>query len=55
MSCGKAEDLLKSADMIAARHIGVSLVDIAEVFGCTYRTAQRMTRALERSFRGVVI
>lgn len=55
MSFGKAEDLLKLAEMAAARHVGVSLADIAEEFGCTYRTAQRMTRALEQTFTGVVI
>lgn len=54
MSFGKAEDLLKLAEMAAARHIGVSLADIAEEFGCTYRTAQRMTRALEQTFTGVI-
>jgi predicted DNA-binding transcriptional regulator YafY len=54
MSFGKAEDLLKLAEMAAARHIGVSLADISEEFGCTYRTAQRMTRALEQTFTGVV-
>lgn len=54
MSFEKAVDLLKLADMAAARHIGVSLSEIAEEFGCTYRTAQRMARALEQTFAGVV-
>jgi predicted DNA-binding transcriptional regulator YafY len=54
MSFEKAIDLLKLAEMAAARHIGVSLSDITEEFGCTYRTAQRMTRALEQTFTGVV-
>jgi predicted DNA-binding transcriptional regulator YafY len=54
MSFEKAVDLLRLAEMAAARHIGVSLAEIAEEFGCTYRTAQRMTRALEQTFPGVV-
>lgn len=54
MSFYKAEYLLTLAGMAAARHGGVSLADIAEEFGCTYRTAQRMTRALEKTFMGVV-
>ena len=54
MSFEKAIDLLKLAEMAAARHIGVSLAEITEEFGCTYRTAQRMTRALEQTFTGVV-
>jgi len=54
MSFEKAVDLLKLAEMAAARHIGVSLSEIADEFGCTYRTAQRMTRALEQTFAGVV-
>jgi DNA-binding transcriptional MerR regulator len=31
MSFGRAEDLLKLAEIAAARHIGVSLADIAEL------------------------
>lgn len=54
MSFEKALDLLKLAEMAAARHMGVSLAEISEEFGCTYRTAQRMTRALEQSFMGVI-
>lgn len=54
MSFTKAIDLLKLAEMAAARHSGVSLAEIAEEFACDYRTAQRMTRALEQSFTGVV-
>lgn len=54
MSFLKAIDLLKLAEMAAARHVGVSLADIVEEFSCDYRTAQRMTRALEQSFLGVV-
>src|SRR6056297_3581608 len=39
MSFGRAEDLLNLAEMAAARPIGVSLADIAEEFGGTYRLA----------------
>ena len=39
MSFGRAEDLLKLAEMAAARPVGVSLADIAEEFGGTYRLA----------------
>lgn len=53
MSFEKAVDLLKLAEMAAARHIGVSLSEVSEEFGCTYRTAQRMMRALEQTFAGV--
>jgi predicted DNA-binding transcriptional regulator YafY len=54
VSFQKAMDLLKLAEMAAARHVGVSLADIVQEFECDYRTAQRMTRALEQSFTGVV-
>lgn len=54
MSFAKAMDLLKLAEMAAARHMGVSLGDISDEFACDYRTAQRMTRALEQTFTGVV-
>jgi predicted DNA-binding transcriptional regulator YafY len=54
VSYSKATDLLKLAEMAAARHVGVSLADIVEEFSCDYRTAQRMTRALEQSFVGIV-
>ena len=53
MSFSKAVDLLKLAEMAAARYSGVSLPDIVEEFSCDYRTAQRMTRALERAFTDV--
>jgi predicted DNA-binding transcriptional regulator YafY len=49
----KAIDLLRLAEMAAARHFGVALADIVEEFSCDYRTAQRMTRALEQAFVGV--
>lgn len=54
MSFSKAVDLLRLAKMMVARHAGVSLSEIVEEFGCDYRTAQRMTRALERVFPSVV-
>lgn len=36
--------------MVAAQRTGVSLDDITERFGCSYRTAQRMVVALEAAF-----
>jgi predicted DNA-binding transcriptional regulator YafY len=54
MSFSKAVDLLKLAKMIVVRYSGVSLSEITEEFACDYRTAQRMTRALERVFPGIV-
>ncbi len=53
VSFSKAIDLLKLAEMAAARHFGVGLADIVQEFSCDYRTAQRMTRALEHCFSGV--
>lgn len=53
MSFGKAVDLLRLAEMAAARHMGVGLQDIAQEFDCDHRTAQRMTKALEDCFRNV--
>ncbi len=55
MSLTKARDLLRLAEMAAARHSGVSLAEIAEEFDADHRTAQRMTRALEDVFRGVEV
>ena len=49
MSFAKAQELLKLA-MMATRRSGVSLDEIMEEFGCVYRTAQRMTEALEAAF-----
>jgi hypothetical protein len=46
-------NLLKVVEMAAARHIGVTLADIVQEFGCDYRTAQRMIHVLEQSFMGV--
>ncbi|WP_248298249.1 YafY family protein [Tabrizicola sp. YIM 78059] len=53
MSFAKALDLLRLAEMAAARHMGVSLSEIEAEFGVDRRTAQRMTRALEAAFDGV--
>ena len=53
MSFAKALDLLRLAEMAAARHVGVSLDDIEAAFGVDRRTAQRMTRALETAFGDV--
>lgn len=55
MSLTKARDLLRLAEMAAARHGGVTLAEIAEEFSADHRTAQRMTRALEETFTGVEI
>lgn len=53
MSFTKAQDLLRLAQMASARHLGITLSEIVEEFGCTQRTAQRMTKALEECFPGV--
>lgn len=53
MSFAKAQDLLRLAQMASARHLGVGLAEIMDEFGCTHRTAQRMTKALEDCFPGV--
>jgi predicted DNA-binding transcriptional regulator YafY len=55
MSLTKARDLLRLAEMAAARHSGVSLAEIAAEFDADHRTAQRMTRALEDVFRSVEV
>ncbi|HET9069570.1 MAG TPA: WYL domain-containing protein [Amaricoccus sp.] len=55
MSLAKARDLMRLAEMAAARHSGVSLAEIAAEFGADHRTAQRMVRALEDTFQGVEI
>ncbi|MCO8146601.1 WYL domain-containing protein [Rhodovulum tesquicola] len=53
MSFAKASDLLRLAEMAAARHMGVALQEIEDEFGVDRRTAQRMTRALEACFPNV--
>ncbi|QUS37215.1 helix-turn-helix transcriptional regulator [Falsirhodobacter algicola] len=50
MSYTKAHDLMRLAQMAAARHSGVTLDEIAEEFGIVHRSAQRMTNALEAIF-----
>jgi predicted DNA-binding transcriptional regulator YafY len=50
MSFQKAADLLRLAEMATARYRGVSLTEIEETFAVDRRTAQRMTKALERVF-----
>ena len=54
MSFSKAEQLLELASMVAGHRMGVTLDDVTERFGCSYRTAQRMIGALEGSFPDVV-
>jgi predicted DNA-binding transcriptional regulator YafY len=53
MSFTKAMDLLRLATMAAARRDGVTIEDVQRRFEVSWRTAQRMLRALERQF-GVV-
>jgi predicted DNA-binding transcriptional regulator YafY len=49
MSFSKAQELLRLA-MLATRGSGVSLEEIVDEFGCSHRTAQRMTDALQAAF-----
>lgn len=53
MSFSKAQDLIRLAQMAAARRGGISLEEICEEFGVSHRTAQRMTDALEETFGNV--
>ena len=53
MSFAKAVDLIRLAQMTAARRGGVSLDDICREFGVSHRTAQRMTDALQATFGNV--
>ena len=53
MAFTKAQDLIELALMAASRRGGVSLEDIAETFGVSHRTAQRMTEALAATFANV--
>lgn len=55
MSFNKALQLIHLAQMAAARHGGVSLKDIEDAFGCSHRTAQRLTDALEDWFPDIVV
>lgn len=52
MSFSKAQDLLRLAFMASTAR-GVTLVEIAEAFECSHRTAQRMTEALCASFPAI--
>lgn len=54
MSFSKAEQLLELASMVAGQRSGITLDDVVERFGCSYRTAQRMIGALERDRKSVV-
>lgn len=49
MSFAKGQELLKLA-MMATGRSGVSLEDIVAEWGCSHRTAQRMTDALQAAF-----
>lgn len=51
----KTHDLLRLADMAAARDGGVSLEEIKQTFDVTHRSAQRMTQALAKAFPSVVV
>ena len=53
MAFEKSLDLMRLAEMAAARHKGVSLVEVTEEFGVNMRTAQRMIRGLEAAFPSV--
>ncbi len=47
MSFSQAQDLIRLAQLAAARRGGISLEEIALEFGAFHRTAERMTGALE--------
>jgi len=53
MAFEKSLDLMRLAEMAAARHKGVSLVEVSAEFGVNLRTAQRMIRSLEAAFPSV--
>lgn len=53
MAFEKSLDLMRLAEMAAARHNGISLVEITQEFGVNMRTAQRMIRGLEAAFPSV--
>lgn len=55
MSFNKALQLIHLAQMAAARHGGISLEDIEDACGCSHRTAQRLTDALEDWFPDIVV
>lgn len=49
MSFAKAQDIIRLA-MMATEQEGITLEEITEIFSCSHRTAQRMTKALESLF-----
>ncbi|GEC31699.1 DeoR family transcriptional regulator [Sinorhizobium fredii USDA 205] len=53
MSFSKAQDLIRLAQLAAARRGGISLEEICAEFGVSHRTAQRMTDALQETFGNV--
>ena len=53
MAFEKSLDLIRLAEMAAARHQGISLADVVEEFRVNQRTAQRMIRGLEMAFPSV--
>ena len=53
MAFEKSLDLMRLAEMAAARHKGVSLVEVSQEFGVNMRTAQRMIRGLEAAFPSI--
>ncbi len=55
MSYSKADQLLQLATLISARHQGLGLEEVREIFHVSHRTAQRMMRALELQFPDVEI
>ncbi|MFN8683351.1 helix-turn-helix transcriptional regulator [Paracoccus sp. P2] len=55
MSFSKAQDLIRLAQLAAARRSGISLEEIAREFEVSHRTAQRMTDALEETFGNVLV
>ena len=50
MAFEKSLDLMRLAEMAAARHKGVCLGEVSAEFGVNLRTAQRMIRGLEAAF-----
>lgn len=55
MSLSKAQDMIRLAQMAAARRTGISLEEICTEFGVSHRTAQRMTDALADTFGNVSV
>lgn len=55
MAFEKSFALMRLAEMAAARHRGVCLLDVMEEFEVNQRTAQRMVKGLELIFPSVII